>query len=135
MIDEVARRCAEEIIDLHRAFERWLGAAGEGEIARFEAAFAPGFTFVTPEGQRLDRHAVLGFLASARGSQGGAFRIAVEDIAVLHAAPPLMLLHYVERQWTGAEETARRTAALFSLEADGPRWLFAQETWIARPAE
>jgi hypothetical protein len=125
---------AEEIVALHHVFERALGAPGEDGTARFEAAFDPGFVMVPPTGRRLDRAATLAFLRDARGSRGEGFRIAIEDIAVLHAAPPLMLMHYVERQWVRGAETARRAVALMRVEAACVRWLFVQETWITPPA-
>lgn len=130
---DAAARCAAEIVALHEVFEKALGAPGEDHRARFDAAFDPGFAMVPPTGRRLDRVAVLAFLREARGSRGEGFRIAIEDIATLHAAPPLMLMHYVERQWVRGAETARRAVALFRLDADAPRWLFVQETWVAPP--
>jgi hypothetical protein len=133
-VTDPAAACAEEIVALHQVFEAVLGAPGQDDAGRFEAAFAPGFTMVMPNGRRLDRAGVLDFLRQARGVRGPGFRIAIEDIAVLHAAPPLMLMHYVERQWlAGGIETARRAAALFRMEPAGPRWLFVQETWISPP--
>ena len=128
-----ADACAAEIVSLHEVFESALGAPGRDETPRFEAAFAPGFVMVGPTGRRLDRDGVLAFLREAKGARGEGFRIAIEDIAVLHAAPPLMLMHYVERQWVHGAETARRAAALFRVEEDGPRWLFVQETWVTPP--
>ncbi|WP_237213063.1 DUF4440 domain-containing protein [Falsiroseomonas oryziterrae] len=130
---EIVAACRAEIIALHQVFERALGAPGEDASARFEAAFAPGFAMVMPNGRRLARAEVLAFLRDARGVRGEGFRIAIEDVAVLHAAPPLMLMHYVERQWVGGAETARRAAALFDLSGPTPRWLFVQETWITLP--
>ena len=125
--------CIAEIVALHALFESWLGAAGQGDFARFEAAFDPGFQMVMPSGRKLDRTEVLAFLHGARGSRGAGFRIAIEEAAVLHAAPPFMLMHYIERQWVGVQETARRASALFRLDATGPRWLFVQDTWVSPP--
>ncbi|WP_270933997.1 hypothetical protein [Falsiroseomonas oryzae] len=131
---EPVAACAAEIVSLHRVFERVLGVPGEDGSARFEAAFAPGFAMVMPNGRRLDRAEVLAFLHGARGTRGPGFRIAIEDVALLHVAPPLLLMHYVERQWLdGGVETARRAAALFRMEPAGPRWLFVQETWVSPP--
>lgn len=125
-----AAACAAEIVALHEAFVAWLGR-GEGGMDRFAAAFDPDFVMVTPDGRRLDRAAVLAFLEAGRGRRGSGFRIAVEEVAALHAAPPLVLMHYVEGQRGELGETARRSSALFRMAAAGPRWLFVQETWIA----
>jgi hypothetical protein len=125
--------CTAEIIALHALFESWLGAAGQGDFARVESAFDPGFQMVMPNGRKLDRAGVLAFLHAARGSRGEGFRIAIEEATALHAASPLMLMHYIERQWLGGQETARRASALFRLDPAGPRWLFVQETWVSPP--
>ena len=129
-----ATRCAEEIVALHQVFVATLGAPGADDAGRYEAAFAPGFAMVTPDGRRLDRAAVLGFLRGARGVRGAGFRIAIEDATPLHVAPPLVLMHYIERQWVGGAETARRASALFDVSGEAPRWLFVQETWMMPPA-
>jgi hypothetical protein len=133
-VTDPAARCAAEIVSLHEVFQATLGAPGADDAGRYEAAFAPGFTMVTPNGRRLDRAAVLDFLRDARGARGAGFRIAIEDAAPLHVAPPLVLMHYIERQWIGGAETARRACALFDIGGPTPRWVFVQETWIAPPA-
>ncbi len=126
--------CAHEIVALHRLFESWLGAAGEGHFPRFEAAFAEDFAMVMPNGRRLDRAAVLAFLRDARGSRGTGFRIWIEEAQALHESGDLVLMHYLECQHVGGQDTARRASALFRMEAGGPRWLFVQETWVRPPA-
>jgi hypothetical protein len=132
-VTDPARRCAAEIVALHEVFERALGALGEDQMVRFEASFAPGFAMVTPNGRWLGREDVLDFLHAGRGSRGEGFRIAIEEVAVLHAAPPVLLMHYVERQWVGRAQTSRRAAALMRVEPGGVVWLFVQETWITPP--
>jgi len=126
--------CIAEIVALHTLFESWLGAPGGGDFAPFEGAFADGFQMVMPNGDRLDRAGVLDFLRHARGGRGVGFRIAIEEAHALHHSAPLMLMHYIERQWVRGQETARRASALFRIEATGPCWLFVQETWITPPA-
>lgn len=132
MTDPVAA-CAAQIVALHKVFEATLGAPGADDGGRYESAFAPGFAMVMPSGKRLDRAAVLDFLRTARGVRGPGFRIAIEDAEPLHVAPPLVLMHYIERQWVGGAETARRAAALFDVSLGTPRWLFVQETWVTPP--
>lgn len=127
-----AEICKTEIVGLHRLFESWLGEGG-GDPAGFDAAFAPGFAMVMPNGRRLDRAAVLDFLRGARGARGAGFRIAIEEMEALHLAPPLVLMHYLERQWIGPVETARRATALFRVEAGRATWLSVQETWVTPP--
>ena len=125
--------CITEIVALHALFESWLGAPGGGDFARFEGAFADGFQMVMPNGSRLDRAGVLDFLRHARGGRGEGFRIAIEEAHVLHESAPVVLMHYIERQWLHGQETARRASALFRIGATGPCWLFVQETWITPP--
>ncbi len=124
--------CAQEIAALHAAFQAWLGLPAGGQMTRFDAAFEPGFHLITPEGKLLDRAAVLEFLSAGCGTRGRDFRIEVEDVRLLHAAPPFALMHYIERQWLFGDETARRSTALMRLGPEGPRWLHVQETRIAR---
>lgn len=130
MTDPAAAAIAE-VVDLHRAFEAWLGA-GQGEFGRFGAAFAPGFHMVHPSGRLYDRDGTLGMLRAGRAGRGAGFRIAVEEARALHAAGGLVLVGYVERQWLPAE-TARRATALLRVEAASVTWLHVQETWITPP--
>ena len=132
---DLAAAAIREAIDLHIVFEAWL-SSGEASFARIEAALDPGFRMVTPEGRLVTRDEVLDRLAGAAGARGAGFRIAVEEPLLLAAPPGHVLLHYLERQWTGGAETLRRSAVLFRADAAGPnglRWLFVQETWITPP--
>jgi hypothetical protein len=128
-----AEACAAEIIALHEVFQRVLGAPSQDDAGRIEAAFAAEFVMIMPNGRRLDRAEVIAFLRQARGARGEGFRISIEEVSVLHAAPPLMLMHYLERQFLHGYETTRRAAALFRMDPAGPRWLFVQETWVSPP--
>jgi hypothetical protein len=121
-------RAATEIVALHDAFTAWIGR-GEGDFARFEAAFAEGFTLIQPSGAMLDRAGVLAMLQRLKGARGPAFIIACEDIRPLHVAGDQALMHYTERQ--GA--TLRRSTALFRDGTPHPLWLAVQETWITPP--
>ncbi len=132
MTDPAATALAE-VQDLHRVFETWLGR-GEGDFARFEAAFEPGFHMVHPGGRLMDRAATLAMLRDGRGVRGPGFRIAVEEARVLHLAGPLVLVGYVERQWLATGETARRATALLRAGSGRPSWLHVQETWITPPS-
>jgi hypothetical protein len=119
-----------EVVALHDAFTAWLGA-GAGAFGPIEAALAPGFAMVPPDGQLHDRAAVLARLRSARGLRGAQFRIAIENAAILHAQGDMALVRYVERQW--APDSARRAVALLRWQNDAWRWLWVQETWSEPP--
>jgi hypothetical protein len=120
------QRAAAEIVALHDAFVGWIGR-GQGDFARFEAAFDHGFTLIQPSGAMLDRDGVLAMLRRLKGARGAGFAIACEEIRPLRVEGGLALMHYAERQ--GA--TLRRSTALFRDGTPHPVWLAVQETWIS----
>jgi hypothetical protein len=134
----LVRAAAQEVTDLHVFFESWLGGTSANDDAAFirlEAALAPSFTMVTPEGRRLARPDVLGWLQQAHGAkrEPGPFRIAIRDVEILHVEPPLVAIGYIEEQVQGATRSIRRSTALFREDPQAPqgvRWLALQETWI-----
>src|SRR5215211_7065646 len=65
---------------LHAFFESWLGAdpPTPESFARVEAALAPTFTLIGPDGRRESRDAVIAALQAERGARGPDFRIRVE---------------------------------------------------------
>lgn len=130
-----------EVVDLHAFFEAWLGGtcpASVGLLSRAEAALAPSFTMVAPDGRRLSRADTLSWLRQAHGVKGrsGPFRIAVSEPEILHRAEPVVVVGYIEEQWQGPRHTRRRATAILerSPRGDGWRWLSVHETWIAPPA-
>ncbi len=130
---EAARR---EVVDLHAVFEAWLGGTGpatDAAFARIEAALAPSFTMVGPDGVARPREAAIALLRAAHGAKGrqGPFRIAVADLEVLHLEPPLVALGYVEDQHMGEARNLRRSTALFRASDGSPNrveWLILHET-------
>jgi len=120
----------DEVVDLHRAFETWLGI-GQGTPDRFSEALVDGFAMVPPDGTWLDRAAVLAMLQAGRGRHGQRFRIAIESTRILRDLDRFLLVGYVERQWIGERETARRSVALMERADPRPVWRFVQETWMA----
>jgi hypothetical protein len=133
----LAKAAIREAIDLHGFFEAWLGGGSPSDdatFARLEAALAPAFTMVTPEGRRLARATVIDRLRQAHGAKGqsGPFRIAIRDVETLHVEPPLVALGYVEEQDQGGARSTRRATALFREEPQAPHgvhWLALHETW------
>jgi len=134
-VADLGAAAIRETIALHEVFAAWL-SAGEADFRRIEAALDTGFRMITPDGQLLSRNQVLDRLAAAAGARGAGFGIGIEEAFVLASPPGHVLLHYLERQWSGASETLRRSTAQFRADPAGPnglRWLFVQETWIVPP--
>ncbi|MCM0019974.1 MAG: DUF4440 domain-containing protein [Tagaea sp.] len=124
----------KEIEELHDAFARWMGVGDDAVFARFEAAFAPGFSMVGPSGARLDRAGVLDMLRARRAAFGPEFRIEIRDPVPLAAGPGFIAVGYDEVQFNRPGPLSRRASAVFEPHAGGPnglRWLLVHETWIA----
>lgn len=132
----LAQAAIAETESLHSFFETWLGGFGltdEKAFARVEAALAPGFSLVGPDGLRASREAVLAALTAERGARGPDFRIRVEAPEPLAVEPPLVVLAYRERQGRAGAETLRQSMAVFRADEGAPngvRWLTLQETWV-----
>jgi hypothetical protein len=139
----LAAAAIREIEELHGFLEGWLGGTGADSaaaFARIEEVMSPGFTMVTPAGQRLSRADLLGWLRGAHGSRRdpAPFRIRIEAPEVIHCEPPLVLVSYVEAQARGegqaTERNARRSLALLRSADGAPagvHWIAIQETWMS----
>jgi len=128
---ELAQR---EVIALHEFFVAWFRpATAAPAFGECEAALAPDFRMVTPDGAVNDRAAVLQGLRQARGSQPADFAIVVADVGMLWQEGDAILLGYVEEQYRTGSITRRRSTALFTAEPAAPRgvvWRHLQETWM-----
>lgn len=134
--EPLAGRALAEVRELHRFLAAWLGAGAAGEIGRLEAALAPGFRMVSPQGALLGRDQVVAAVTAGRGSRGATFAIAIEEAEARGLGPGLCLVTYVERQEGPDGVTARRSSALLADTPGAPngvRWLHLHETWIAAP--
>ncbi|MDT8436181.1 MAG: DUF4440 domain-containing protein [Gemmatimonadota bacterium] len=122
----------EEIEELHRWFEDWLGGripADDG--GRLEVALAPAFTLVTPGGDERSRFEVIDAVRKARAARPG-LRIRIRDPRLLAVEGELVAVSYEEWQESGGEPRGRLSTAL--LRRRGPdaglEWLRVHETWI-----
>jgi hypothetical protein len=127
----------KEVADLHAFFEAWFSGTAANTPAvfsRLETTLAEGFTMVSPNGIRLQRHDVIGWLRGAHGTQAkGPFRIGILESEVLLLRPPLVSLGYVEEQGVDSVVTRRRSTAVFEAvrgRGTSVRWLTLHETWI-----
>ena len=100
-------------------------------LARCDAAFAADFSMVGPSGRRLDRPAILGFIANASAPPD--FHIRIGDLRSIWESDTAALLQYVEEQYRGGRTTRRLSSALFTAERGAPLgvvWRYLQETWL-----
>lgn len=125
--------CRREIEELHAFFVGWY--AGErGDFERMERAIGPGFEMVTPDGDRLNREAVLSMVRGGRGKHAdAAFDIEVRNVAAVDAGPDHALVRYEEWQTDPEGEDGRLSTVLFRPDGDAPRglaWAGLHETWL-----
>ena len=131
---DLAARAIAEARDLHAFFVAWFGGAGDADFRRCEAALAPDFRMVTPDGRLHERPAVIDRLQAARGSAAGDFAIEIVQPAVAWRAGHAVLLEFIERQYRAGRTSDRRSAGLFTDQPGAPNgvvWRHLQETWIA----
>lgn len=118
-------------LDAHARIEQWIGNADTPPpvLAALLDAFAPEFSMITADGQRLPPGALPALFAGLRGLRPG-LKVQIDELAVRHADAGAALLTYRERHaWNGGA-TQRRASALFMAGADGqPQWAHLHETW------
>ena len=129
----------QEILDLHRLFEGWLGGtwpATPETFARAGAALAPGFTQIDPEGRWQQREPLLAKLDAAHGVYRSAdhpFVIEIRNAAVRLTAGETIVATYEEHQRIRGAWSARISTAVFQPHAPAPLgigWMHLQETWM-----
>ena len=131
---DLAERARREVLALHDFFVVWFRPGATAiDFGQCEAALAPDFRMVAPDGKVNDRAAVLRRLRQARGALPADFAIVIAAIEPLWQQGDAILLGYVEEQYRSGSITRRRSTALFTAEATAPRgvvWRHLQETWM-----
>lgn len=132
-------RCEDEIVELHRFFERWF----RGEIddspesfSRLSEVLSERFQMITPAGKRVERRQVL---EGVRGRHGchrdlhRPFEVRIDHVESRYRDAALALMTYEEWQQIEGETRGRASSALFH-ERDGTpcgvEWLHLHETWL-----
>lgn len=128
--------CRAEITGLHAFFVEWFdGAVPREDLSRLGRALAPEFEMVTPEGERVDRAALLDGLAESHGrTRGEAFDIDVREVEAVALLEDHAVVRYEEWQLTADGEAGRVSTALFRADEEAPEgvlWVTLQETALA----
>ncbi len=128
--------CRREIEELHAFFVAWYTRQA-GEFDRMEAVIAPDFEMVTPDGDRLDRGAVLGMVRDGRGRhEQGTFDIDVRDVALLDRSDGHAVARYEEWQTSPDGGDGRVSTVAFRPDPGAPNrlaWVTVHETWLDPP--
>jgi len=84
----------------------------------------------------MTRSEILESLRAAHGSATGDHgpRISIRDVRLIHKAPPIATVRYVEiHDWSDGSHTERISTALLEADPDAPDgvlWLHVHETWL-----
>ena len=131
-------RASAEIIELHRFFVDWFVAARADavEFGRFEAVMGEGLTMVAPNGQILDRAAVVGHVLTSRATCDDGFAISIEDIRPGWQDANTIVVFYIEAQLRAGKHSRRQSSAVFTTSSSAPNgveWRHLHETWLQAP--
>lgn len=128
---DLSSPCLRLALDAHAHIEQWIGQtdAPASVLTDLLGSFAPAFTMITTDGQRLPHGALPALFAGLRGSRPG-LKIQIDELTVRYADGGSAVLTYRERHtWIGGA-TQRRATALFTAGEDGqPQWAHLHETW------
>ena len=131
-------RCENEILELHRFFERWFNGDLEDSpeaFSRLSDVLSERFLMVTPAGQRLERRQVLAGVQGRHGvhrDDGSPFRIEIREVEGRYRDSSVALVTYEEWQTVDGEIRGRASSALFREREETPcgvEWLHLHETW------
>lgn len=129
-------RCEDEVLGLHRFFERWyrgeLEASGE-DFARVSDVLTEDFRMVEPGGGVVARGELLTGLRSNHGTKPAGFRIRIENVFYRTLGRGLAAVTYEEWHEAGTRVKGRVSTAIFRDQANTPNgveWVHVHETWL-----
>lgn len=128
---DLSTPCLRLTLDAHSLIEQWIGQPDTPDhvLADLLSRFAPGFTMIATDGQRLDGKALPALFAGLRGARPG-LKIDIDDMKVRHIETASVLFTYRERHVWSTGATQRRATVLFTRGAgELPQWAHLHETW------
>lgn len=118
-----------EVIRLHRFFDDWFEGRSGLTIGEFADAMDPQFTIVGPDGEVLERDAIITAVREAFGK--GGVRITVGEFKVFERNG-YVVCRYNEVHTAPDETTTRISTVVMEPDPDTPggyRWITVHETW------
>lgn len=134
-------RCEDEVVELHRFFERWFRGEVEDSpevFARLSDVLSERFQMITPGGERVERRQVLTGVRrkhAAHRNDRQPYRIRIENLDGRYRDAGVALVTYEEWQEVEGESRGRASSALFREREGTPcgvEWLHLHETWLPR---
>jgi len=129
-------RCEDEIVGLHRFFQRWyLGECdphGE-EFSRVSDVLTEDFRMVNPDGVQVARSDLLSGLRARHGTKREGFQIEIENVTYRMLGRGLAAVTYEEWHEEGRHRKGRLSTAIFRDHDDAPNgveWVHVHETWL-----
>ena len=131
-------RASAEVIDLHRFFVDWFDTARADRVdfSRFERVMGDSFEMIAPDGQILDREAVIDHVRASRASCDDGFAISIEDIRPGWQDADTIVVLYIEAQLRAGKHSRRQSSAVFTTSSSAPNgveWRHLHETWLQVP--
>lgn len=130
-------QCEDEILELHRFFERWFtGRADVEDVSRVSGVLSERFWMVTPSGETLDRRQLVAALHRRHRSHpppDHSYRIEVKNVRERFRTGGHCMVTYEEHQEVDGEVRSRISSALFRERSDAPHgveWVHLHETWL-----
>lgn len=132
--DETTAEVRAEIEALHVEFASRLTGRVD-DMARIEASLAPEFSFVSPQGDVVERESLIEGLLEAHGARPD-LKIEIKAVQVLHDGGDGLVAAYEEWHTHPTYETARQSTVVFVRDDDAPgglAWLHVHECWKLPP--
>lgn len=127
----------DEIVELHRFFEKWFNGEideNDANFERFVDVLDDGFHIINPEGRMAAREPLVRWIRGAYASQPD-LRIWVDNIQLQQQHKDVLIVTYKEWQETTSTLTARQSTVVFREDEAAPNgliWMHVHETWLSR---
>lgn len=123
-----------EVAELHAIFEAYFLGEMPDDLSRVDAALAPTFTMVGPDGNESNRKQVMSGL-KAGYTHASSLAITTADYQLLHDSDDVVIAAYTESHQLTERSNHRRSTVVFERDTGGPnglRWLRVHECWLDR---
>ncbi len=130
---ELTLEVEAEIKALHREFRSWFRGESN-DISRMDGSFAAYFTFISPQGEMVDRAELMQNLRAGKGASR--IDIQIDNVMVHWSEGDAIVASYEEIHVHADYKTVRQSTVLMTRDAKAPGgflWRHVHETWKIPP--